>query len=50
MVCPGKKVNCGRNYEGLCLAPAPRSPDCIGFAASRADGHAYCLSEQAGCE
>ncbi|HEY6175850.1 MAG TPA: hypothetical protein VIX73_15435 [Kofleriaceae bacterium] len=48
MVCNGRAVNCGRNYEGLCLAPAPRSPDCIGFAASRADGHAYCLTEQAG--
>jgi hypothetical protein len=48
MVCSGRAVNCGRNYEGLCLAAAPRSPDCIGFAASRADGHVYCLSEQAG--
>ena len=48
MVCGAHGVNCGRNYEGLCLAAAPRSPDCIGFAASRADGHVYCLSEQAG--
>lgn len=48
MVCSGPVVNCGRNYEGLCLAAHPRSPACIGFAASKADGHLYCLSEQAG--
>jgi hypothetical protein len=48
MVCNGRVVNCGRNYEGLCLAPAPPSGDCIGFAASKADGHVYCLTEQAG--
>jgi hypothetical protein len=50
MVCKGKIVNCGRNYEGLCLAPvAPSAPDaCVGFAASKADGHLYCLTETAG--
>ena len=48
MVCNGRVVNCGRNYEGLCLAPAPPSRDCIGFAASKADGHVYCLTESAG--
>jgi len=48
MVCNAKVVNCGRNYEGLCLAPVPTTPGCIGFAASKADGHLYCLSEQAG--
>lgn len=48
MVCGARGINCGRDYEGLCLAPAPRSPGCIGFAASKADGHAYCLSEEAG--
>jgi hypothetical protein len=48
MVCRGNVVNCGRNYEGLCLAARPRSPDCIGFAASKADGHIYCLSDEAG--
>jgi hypothetical protein len=48
MVCDAHVVNCGRNYEGLCLAARPRSADCIGFAASKADGHLYCLSEQAG--
>jgi outer membrane protein assembly factor BamB len=48
MVCNGNVVNCGRNYEGLCLAARPRSPACIGFAASKADGHLYCLSDDAG--
>jgi outer membrane protein assembly factor BamB len=48
MVCNGRVVNCGRNYEGLCLAPAPRSDSCIGFAGSKADGHLYCLTESAG--
>jgi hypothetical protein len=52
MVCNGRVVNCGRNYEGLCLAPAAipavRPGACVGFAASKADGHAYCLTEDAG--
>lgn len=48
MVCGPRTVNCGRNYEGLCLAPAPKDERCIGFAASKADGHLYCLSETAG--
>lgn len=46
MVCRGPVVNCGRNYEGLCLAPRPAG--CVGFAASKADGHLYCLTEEAG--
>lgn len=49
MVCNGRVVNCGRNYEGLCLAPVPRpGAACVGFAASKADGHLYCLTEDAG--
>ena len=48
MVCDAHTVNCGRNYEGLCLAAAPSSPRCIGFAASKADGHLYCLTDEAG--
>jgi outer membrane protein assembly factor BamB len=48
MVCDPHAVNCGRNYEGLCLAPAPRAGACLGFAASKADGHLYCLTEEAG--
>jgi len=47
MVCPAHGVNCGRDFEGLCLAPKPAGP-CIGFAAAKADGHLYCLTEEAG--
>jgi len=48
MVCKGTVVNCGRNYEGLCIAPVPREGACVGFAASKADGHLYCLTDEAG--
>ena len=51
MVCPGPGINCGRNYEGLCLAPRPpkdAKDACVGFAASKADGHLYCLTDEAG--
>lgn len=43
MVCDVTRTNCGRNYEGLCLAPEPNAHRCAGFAASKADGHLYCL-------
>lgn len=37
-------VNCGKNYEGLCLrAPASSNP-CVGYAASKAEGKLYCLA------
>ncbi|MBA3819331.1 MAG: hypothetical protein H0X17_10595, partial [Deltaproteobacteria bacterium] len=48
MVCPAKQTNCGRNYEGLCLAPEPTTTRCVGFAASKADGHLYCVTEAGG--
>jgi len=48
MVCGADVVNCGRNYEGLCLAPATVTTGCIGFAAAKADGHLYCLTDEAG--
>jgi hypothetical protein len=47
MVCPGTSTNCGRNYEGLCLAHQPAA-GCVGFAAAKADGHVYCLTEDNG--
>jgi outer membrane protein assembly factor BamB len=47
MVCEERKVNCGRNYEGICIAPKPAGP-CLGFVASKADGHLYCLVERDG--
>ena len=49
MVCSGERGNCGRNYEGLCLAPRGINPlPCVGFAAAKADGHLYCLTETDG--
>lgn len=48
MVCGPRAINCGRDYEGLCLAPAGHAGGCVGFAASKADGHLYCLTEESG--
>ncbi len=49
MVCGAKVTNCGRNYEGLCLVDAAhRKGPCVGFVAAKADGHLYCLTEEAG--
>ena len=47
MVCDANGVNCGRNYEGLCLAPKPSGP-CTGYVAAKADGHLYCLVDHDG--
>ncbi len=45
--CPVDAVNCGLNYEGLCLAPAvvPAAAlgGCRGFAAAKATGDLVCL-------
>jgi hypothetical protein len=48
MVCgTPRDNNCGRNFEGLCLAPDPIAPGaCAGFAASKSDGKLYCLVER----
>ncbi|MFN0253387.1 MAG: hypothetical protein ACKV2T_41335 [Kofleriaceae bacterium] len=50
MVCGAKVGNCGRDYEGLCLAnqPPAGANACVGFVASRADGHVYCLEQHDG--
>ena len=48
MVCGAKQTNCGRNYEGICLAPDGAAGRCVGFVASKADGHLYCLVDEAG--
>ncbi len=47
MVCSERKSNCGRDYEGLCLAPAP-SGRCLGFVASKTDGTLYCVIDKGG--
>ncbi|MEO8796249.1 MAG: hypothetical protein ABI551_00055, partial [Polyangiaceae bacterium] len=45
--CPDlQKVNCGRNYEGLCLretAALEVKPRCVGYAASKKEGALYCI-------
>lgn len=47
--CPGDKVNCGANYEGLCLrhGETPRG-QCAGFAAAKASNELVCLVRQDG--
>lgn len=41
-------VNCGRNYEGLCLRSGPSANPCAGYAASKAEGKLYCVGIDAG--
>ena len=41
--CDPMSVNCGPNYEGLCLHPAPGEGECAGWAASKALGELVCL-------
>jgi hypothetical protein len=36
-------INCGRNYEGLCLRPRGTSARCAGYAASRTHAELDCL-------
>ncbi len=49
MVCASSlDTNCGRNYEGLCLVPAPgdgpsADGECAGFALAKGDGVLYCV-------
>jgi hypothetical protein len=37
-------VNCGKNYEGLCLRAPGSAGACVGYAASKAEGKLYCLT------
>ncbi len=37
-------VNCGKNYEGLCLRAVSAGEPCVGYAASKAEGKLYCLT------
>ncbi|MBL8627561.1 MAG: hypothetical protein JNK64_40125 [Myxococcales bacterium] len=41
--CAATTVNCGANYEGLCLAPKPLTDGCDGYAASKEHGTLVCL-------
>jgi hypothetical protein len=44
MVCDVHGTNCGRNYEGLCLAKSRNPGGCDGYVASKSDGHLYCVA------
>ncbi|MGE3543051.1 MAG: hypothetical protein AB7L28_03945 [Kofleriaceae bacterium] len=49
MACKARGINCGRNYEGLCIVErAHANGPCAGFAASKEDGALYCLREASG--
>jgi hypothetical protein len=44
-VCGENDVNCGKNYEGVCLrSGAVPDGECVGLAASKTDGTLYCLA------
>jgi hypothetical protein len=44
----GTAMNCGKNFEGLCLrAETPPSGECAGFAAAKASGELICLVSDA---
>lgn len=49
LACKEKQVNCGKNYEGVCLRSGT-VPDgeCVGLAASKTDGALYCLTLASG--
>ena len=47
-VCQPQETNCGPNWEGLCLDPAPEAGGCAGFALSKALGELVCLREDLG--
>jgi hypothetical protein len=36
-------INCGMNYEGLCLRSNPSSAPCAGYAASKREGKLLCV-------
>jgi hypothetical protein len=45
--CAADGVNCGKNYEGLCVHPSAGTDGILGFAASKADGRLWCLRADA---
>ncbi len=42
----GVAKNCGPDWEGLCLDPAPGDAPCVGWAASKAHGQLVCLEAE----
>lgn len=47
MMCDASKTNCGKNYEGLAIPPAPIA-GCELVACSKEDGRAYCFATHGG--
>ncbi len=45
--CKATKTNCGKNYEGLAIAPAPIG-ECAAYACSKDTGTVYCLRDDGG--
>lgn len=43
VACGARGVNCGKNYEGLCVAPGEPTGACAGYLAARTDGKLWCL-------
>ena len=41
--CKARSVNCGANYEGLCLSPRTLADGCDGYAASKQAGALVCV-------
>lgn len=37
-------INCGKNFEGLCLSRLPLDNGCSGYAVSKAEGALYCVT------
>ncbi len=40
-------INCGKNYEGLCLRPSGATGRCAGYAASKRETALYCVDRDA---
>lgn len=47
-ICGALENNCGPNWEGLCLDPAPSAGGCAGFAVSKELGELLCLRAVSG--
>ncbi|NUN14845.1 MAG: hypothetical protein HUU55_14535 [Myxococcales bacterium] len=37
-------INCGKNFEGLCLSKIPLENGCDGYAVSKSEGALYCVT------
>jgi hypothetical protein len=46
--CAARSVNCGDNFEGLCLSPQPLADGCDGYVAAKTTGALLCLRRDGG--